>query len=618
MTQILFDPIEHKYTNSLGERYLSVTQLVELFIPKFDEQFWLAYKALQSQLGFDNTEQGKKAYKKVLFQNGWKFEDWGDKNVEKLHYIASLEGIYINTKPTKKQWKDINEEALAKGTKFHNETEAIQLEKQKTEFIKKGNEVRVITDFDGDIAKVKENGVIPEMRLYNHQYKIAGTTDQPYFELPYFDINDWKGLALDTPMLTSTGWKTMGDLQRSDYIYSGEGKLTKILNVSEIHYNPCYEIVFDTNEKIVADHEHKWVITKRNRKGVYENLELTTEMIADAFNKKQRVMIDCVSLNTEEKELPLDPYVLGLYLADGNRTCSSITNINPKIWEEVKRRGYEIGLNHNRNFKKAESRTVLNIRKHLKSLNVLNNKHIPFIYLTSSYKQRLDLLRGFMDGDGYFHKKRKRCSMNTTKKWQADAFLELVSSLGWKPTLFSYDGEGFGKKVKEYEVCFSPTENPFLARNSDYVTIMNTIPEKSKIRAKYRYIKSIKLVDTVPTKCLEVESPCHTYLAGKGLIKTHNTNKEIKYENKYSNMLYCLSHLQDCNFNHYNIQLSLYAWMLEQYGYKTRNIGITHILFNNLGEAQYTYYIPMKYLKKEIEEMLEYYDKNLRNNAFSH
>ena len=434
MTQILFDPIEHKYTNSLGERYLSVTQLVELFIPKFDEQFWLAYKALQSQLGFDNTEQGKKAYKKVLFQNGWKFEDWGDKNVEKLHYIASLEGININTKPTKKQWKDINEEALAKGTRFHNETEAIQLEKQKTEFIKKGNEVRVITDFDGDIAKVKENGVIPEMRLYNHQYKIAGTTDQPYFELPYFDINDWKGLALDTPMLTSTGWKTMGDLQRGDYIYSGEGKLTKILNVSEIHYNPCYKLTFTgIFGDLTADHEHKWVINLPK----LEEKVVTTEELFTLFS------------------------------------------------------------------------TGVPIRIHRKSIN------------------------------------------------------------------------------------------------NEKVRITN-------------YLKSIEKVDTVPTKCLEVESPCHTYLAGKGLIKTHNTNKEIKYENKYSNMLYCLSHLQDCNFNHYNIQLSLYAWMLEQYGYKTRNIGITHILFNNLGEAQYTYYIPMKYLKKEIEEMLEYYDKNLRKNAFSH
>ena len=39
----------------------------------------------------------------------------------------------------------------------------------------------------------------------------------------------------------------------------------------------------------------------------------------------------------------------------------------------------------------------------------------------------------------------------------------------------------------------------------------------------YRSIKSIEEIESVPTKCIAVESETHSYLAGKTLIPTHNT-----------------------------------------------------------------------------------------------
>ena len=60
-------------------------------------------------------------------------------------------------------------------------------------------------------------------------------------------------------------------------------------------------------------------------------------------------------------------------------------------------------------------RTILNIRGELNNLNLLKNKHIPDMYLRASHEQRLDLLRGFMDTDGYFNKTRKRFVMATTQ-----------------------------------------------------------------------------------------------------------------------------------------------------------------------------------------------------------
>jgi ATP-dependent exoDNAse (exonuclease V) beta subunit len=50
----------------------------------------------------------------------------------------------------------------------------------------------------------------------------------------------------------------------------------------------------------------------------------------------------------------------------------------------------------------------------------------------------------------------------------------------------------------------------------------------------------------------------------KTSILDWKTNKEIKLSNKYQKMLGICSHLDDCSFNHYVLQLNLYAFLLKE------------------------------------------------------
>ena len=74
-------------------------------------------------------------------------------------------------------------------------------------------------------------------------------------------------------------------------------------------------------------------------------------------------------------------------------------------------------------------------------------------------------------------------------------------------------------------------------------------------------------------------------------------------------MLPPISHLEDCNLNHYNLQLSLYGWMLEQFGYEVVHLEIQHADLvkedNNWKVVKETVY-EFPYLKQEIENMLNY------------
>lgn len=604
---VTFNEEEHKYENvKTKDVYISATTLIHKYSNPFPKEFMSNYKALE--LIDPNFKKNKKVY--LL-----------NKDVD---YLFKVLPSYIDKKLLYKtaqdfiaQWDKTNLDSRIKGTTYHNKREQQAFDSKIATFadveysvqdyrdLLKGKTLEELLNID--YYKYLPDDYYPELRLFHHGYKIAGTSDVVLIETDkngdrWVSIEDFKGFALDTPIATINGWTTIGEIKVGDSIFDGDGNITKVKNVSQIHYNPCYKITFDTNDELVCDHEHRWMIhSLKNSKYVEE--ELTTDEVFNKFNSEKGLLkINCTSIKTDEINLPIDPYVLGLWLADGNRTCGSITCLNPKCWVEIEKRGYVVGNDISAE-NRAESRTVMGLYKQLKDNNLLKNKHIPIQYYRASHSQRLDLLRGFMDGDGHFNRTRNRCVMDTTKKWQADAIMQLTSTLGMKPTLLTAKTSGFGKiDVPTWHVCFSPSENPFLCRNEDYLEVMKGV---NTVRSQFRHIKSIEKIETVPTKCLEVESDTHTYLAGYSLIKTHNTNKEIKMDNRYQNMLYPLTHYPDSNYHHYTLQISLYAYMLECMGFKIKHLRITWIdEFQN--EIPYI----LEYKRQDVINMINHYINN--------
>jgi hypothetical protein len=75
---------------------------------------------------------------------------------------------------------------------------------------------------------------------------------------------------------------------------------------------------------------------------------------------------------------------------------------------------------------------------------------------------------------------------------------------------------------------------------------------------------SVEEVESVPTKCIEVDSPSSTFLCGKSLLVTHNTNKEKNFEvHHYTTpMLPPFEDEMDTALAHYKIQLPLYARLI--------------------------------------------------------
>ena len=612
---IAFEEDAHIYYDVTNPdlKFTSVTTMIHSFTQPFDEQFWSAYKALEKLLPKEDWAIEKKALLATK-----KF------NIELLDAYGIAENDFNKEQQAiLDAWDNEKRISCERGTKIHAELENSFYNKPKNISLSKyeiGGKFECRKDYtDLDI----ENAVYPEYLISyvtkDKRMAVAGQIDLLVKKGNKITIADWKGLPLDTEIPTLNGWSTIADLQEGDTIFDKDGNPTKILHKSKIHYNPCYKITFDNGDTIVADHEHRWEISfstskKSKYHGEYKVQVMTTEEIANYLKNlpEKRTSYDIPKivnpkpLNLENKNLPIDPYVLGCWLGDGSKQCGAITNETNNVLAEIQRRGYSLGDDIS-----AENRTstytILGIYGKLKELNLINNKHIPDIYQRASYEQRLDLLRGLMDTDGYYNLKRKRFVMETSQEWQCYDFIKLLSSLGIKSTKFDIIKKLNGKKFHEYSINFSTKGlNPFLMRNQE-------IEYPTRDACSYRNIDKVELVETIPTQCLEVDSPSHTFLCTNKMIVTHNTNKKIETKSFFNTktkssvkMQYPLNNLDDVNYWHYAMQLSTYAWMMQQLNpeYEIEDLVLVH--FNHEGHMT-VYHMP--YLKKEVGLMLGYFKK---------
>lgn len=610
-----FNEENHVYfdVTDTKKKYISVTTMIEKFGQPFDKDFWSSYKALEKLLPAEEW-----AIEKKSLLNSKKF----NKELLELHNINE-EDFNKEQQAILDSWQAENKKSCERGTAIHANLENSFYRKKKNIDLAKyqvGGKFECVKDkTELDL----ENGVYPEYLISwdspSGKLHVAGQIDVIAKKGNSICLLDWKGLPLDTEIPTLEGWSTIKDVQEGDTIFDKDGNPTKILHKSEVHHNPCYKITFDNGDTIVADHEHRWEIsfsTSKSSKyhGEYKTQVMTTEEIAtylDSISEKRTSyniprIVNPKPIKLENKELPIDPYVLGCWLGDGSKQCGAITNETNNVLEEIQRRGYALGDDISSEGS-TPTYTILGIYGKLKKLNLINNKHIPIIYQRASYEQRLDLLRGLMDTDGYYNSKRKRFVMETSQDWQCYDFIKLLASLGIKATKFDIIKKLNGKEFHAYSINFSTRGlNPFLMRNQDIV-----YPTRDS--CTYRNIDKVELVETVPTQCLEVDSPSHTFLCTDKMIVTHNTNKKLDLKGFYDSrtkkttkMKFPLNTLDECNYSHYNLQLSTYAYMLTQKHpeFIIEDLILVHFDHN---DNMTVYHLP--YLRDEVIRMLNFFEK---------
>lgn len=378
--------------------------------------------------------------------------------------------------------------------------------------------------------KPEERFYLPRRKILKQavdamQALVDGELDELFISMP---PRVGKSLANDTPILTRNGWKNHGDLVVGDEVIGMDGKFKKVLAV---HPKCMLDrlVEFTNGEKIQCHARHEWLLFDRAKRGnrleetqVYERQALESGVPGKRGHRYRFQLPFTEPIVGEEKDLPLDPYIFGVWLGDGSNQAPRITSplSDYAIIEKIVKRGYPI------TWQTMHKTTGVptygfDIRKQLRSMGMCNSRHrlpkyIPEEYLTASYEQRMELLAGLIDTDGSVGD--RQYTFSTTEESLRDGFCALVSTFGWKYGILSYEpkvsSSGVHGRKTVYCIKFSPFADVPCALERKRI---KDFPVRRRVA-----LKSITKVEPKEGNCITVEGGM--YLAGRTMIPTHNTS----------------------------------------------------------------------------------------------
>lgn len=357
-----------------------------------------------------------------------------------------------------------------------------------------------------------------------------------YNEIPR---KNGKALALDTLVPTPRGFVPQGQLQIGDEVFHPSGETTRVTWVSEVMQDHrCYRITFADGSSFVADADHLWRVRdrRRARERTLRTIDLAVSCrMGPRGDTRYSVPVAAPVRIPIATDLPIDPYVLGVWLGDGTRGSHQITTADDEILTYIaaagesirpgvrrgQARAYWIGTGR-RGVKDPHS-----LRARLIQFGVLREKFIPDRYLWASLDQRLALLQGLMDTDGCATlsgpARVPQCEYTSTSERLATGVATLVASLGMKPTVrtgrATLKGRDCGPK---YRVIFTAFRDRAVFRLSRKLAVLADRPAR-RPRSGTRAIVSVEPCPSVPVRCIRVDRADGCYLIGDRFITTHNS-----------------------------------------------------------------------------------------------
>lgn len=249
------------------------------------------------------------------------------------------------------------------------------------------------------------------------------------------------------------------NVKNESYVVNGDHILClTYTNKKSLRYSQreqCYIIIWFDNTRI-SKKTKRFSIKNKNQSEVQQ----AAQQYFDSINEDRIVEISVndylqlpksfhkdlkgykTSIDYPSIDLPIDPYMIGYWLGDGNANTSMITTQESSIIDYFKHKlpqykcylqyqqsstyGYRINGNG-----RVGGNQFLNT---LKTLQLLDNKHIPLIYKCNSRANRLSLLAGLLDADGSLNQITKNefeFSQSIEHEQIIDDVIDLARSLGF-------------------------------------------------------------------------------------------------------------------------------------------------------------------------------------------
>lgn len=312
-----------------------------------------------------------------------------------------------------------------------------------------------------------------------------------------------KALALDTPLPTPDGWTTMGAVSVGDELLGANGRPVRVVDATEVmNGHTCYELEFSDGTTVVADAQHQWTLRDG---GVRTTATLHDEQGGE--------LPEHAALELEQRDLPVPPYSLGVWLAAGDPETGELAGVPTEVLADLEPEGVD----------SAGDRPVVDedTAARLAELGARRQPDVPVEYLRASQRQRRDLLAGLADAAGDVAEDgrvrvRVRESLSVRVR-------ELVLTLGYPCTA----------TVDAAAAETAPTTLLVFDSGQDQVFRIPEKVERHKLHraggTSTRHVVAVRPTRSVPVRCVEVDSSDRLYLASRSLLPTHNSTLGLDF-----------------------------------------------------------------------------------------
>lgn len=351
-----------------------------------------------------------------------------------------------------------------------------------------------------------------------------------------------KAQPIDTPVLTPRSWAPIGKICVGDHVIGSDGYPTRVVGVYPQGRVPIYRVTFSDGSTTRCSYEHLWTVAKRGCKWKTKSLADLINHLRAKDGSLQWMIPITQPIQFPVENLPIEPYLMGVILGDGCVTdkgvtiCSAdeailnyVSDILPKghalsheatiTWRITGPTGYGP-----RNLVTAA----------LRELGLIGHraweKFIPNIYLFASIEQRVALLQGIMDTDGWACRDRSSVKFASSSKRLACDVVQLAESLGCTTRMhvltnrtYTYKGtKKTGRPSWVISIKYPLNLLPFrLKRKTDARKLHRVGSHKPR-----RFIKKIERIEDAEAVCIRVSNPDGLYVTERFIV-THNTWKDF-------------------------------------------------------------------------------------------
>jgi len=351
-----------------------------------------------------------------------------------------------------------------------------------------------------------------------------------------------KAQPLDAKVRTPSGWRAMGSLRAGDALASVDGAPSVVTGVFPQGERQVYRVRFSDGRSCECCAEHLWRVHFRMWS---EPRVLRTDQVASMLTRQRYrgcLWIDMPqAIDRDDVRLPVDPWVLGALLGDGGLTASTLrfSSAADEMLERLAQRvapacelvhaggpDYRIARTDRGIVAGRQGRVANPLTEAIRDLGLWgrhsHQTFIPRAYLDAGYAQRLDLLRGLLDTDGWVERWGS-VRYTTVSPQLAIDVVELVRSLGgWcalqrKRTRYSRKGERRDGRISYVMTLHHPDPRSLFLLSTKRARAL-----RAPVRRKRPTFASIEPARVTPAQCISVSHPSRLYVTDDYVV-THNT-----------------------------------------------------------------------------------------------